>query len=246
MVKVPSGLQGNAKNRWIRTFLKLSPADDLPKGKDQPDFMMPVALSLIGFTQEDVSTNDEVRALSDKVKSFQASGSVSKQMKEAVAPDPKHNTAPTPPAEKPVDDKRPASDFLPESPADEAKAVTDLVTEWATNPKAASMNEIYNIEKKWPLFTVSKGIKLSNVGRWSIAEIKMLTKKYPNESARLISELRLRLYELGAFNPDVTADDIDVKNPAVPAKPDKQVEVPSVVHATPPAGKKSRLSQLAG
>jgi len=233
MRAVPVGLQGNARNRWIRLFLGLSPDAELPKGKDHKDFMIPVANDLVGFAQEQVTTNDAVKQLSDRVKRFQAPGSVSEQMKEAAGVSGVKN--PQRPAEQPADSPRSAADFLPESPADEAKATTELVTEWATNPKRPPMLDIQRIEAKWPLFSVSKGIKFEDMAHWSIANIKQMAKKYPNEMARAFSEMRLKVFELGGFK----------EEPAV--KPaDKQVEVPSPQPGPAQTTKKSRLARLTG
>lgn len=244
MMRPPTGLQGNARNRWIRLFLNLSPQAELPKSKDHSNFMIPVPLALVGHAQEEVTTNDGVKVLADKVKQFHgpAGDPVSQQM--ASAHEEKN---PKKPAAQPEGDNRPTADFLPECPPEEAKASAELVTEWATNPKQPTSLEVQRIESKWPLFTVSRGIKLENVARWSIAEKKLFTKKCPNDAARLISELVLKLHEYGAFDKQVNTehqnDKQDKSNNNTPAGPG-----PSQTEKTPAASgnKKSRLARLTG
>lgn len=228
MVEVPVGLQGNARNRWVRTFLGLSTEAALPKGYDRKGWKMPIPLDLVGFAQENPTTNDDVKRLQSRIVRFRSPGSEedAQPVIEEKNPDPKK-----------AELQRPASDFLPEVSADESKIAADLVTEWATNPKAPTAKEVMNIEKKWPLFTVSRGIKLENVARWSIAEKKMFAKKCPNDAARLISELLLKLDEHEEFKPQVES------------KPgDKQVEVqpeaPAKPMATPAKG--GRLARAKG
>lgn len=247
----PIGLQGNARNRWIRVFLNLDPSAELPKGKDAKEFAIPVLLTLDPFAQEDVTTNDEVRSLADRVKKFPGSkgGAVSQQMAEAHKQEVKNPAA--------SESNRPSSDFLPECPADEAKVSAELVTEWATNPKQPTSLEVQRIESKWPLFTKSRGILLENVARWSIAEKKLFAKKCPNDAARLISELILKLHELGAFDPSVNTEHVNDKQPK---KEDVEVNVTGKEKEYPdksnnkappgpgpaPAKGKGRLARLTG
>jgi hypothetical protein len=221
MMEVPVGLQGNARNRWVRTFLGLSSQAELPKGYDRKGWKMPVPLELIGFAQEDVSTNDEVKRLQDRITRFRS-------------PESEEDAQPV--AQPKPDEQRPPSDFLPEVSADESKIAADLVTEWATNPKAPTAKEVMTIEKKWPLFTTSRGITLANVARWSIAEKKMFAKKCPNDAARLISELLIKLDEHKEFD-QVEAQPGDTEK--------KQVEVPPVKPGTP-AAKGGRLARAKG
>lgn len=213
LMPVPDGLMGNARNRWIRLFTN-NEKGELPKGKDSKGFLVPVENKLIAYAQESLTTNDEVRDLVDRVKKFpgSAGAAVSQQMQEA-------HEVKNPPV-KP--DNRPTSDFLPETPADEANVSVELVTEWATNPKAPTSLEVQRIESKWPTFTKSRGITLSNVARWNIAEKKMFVKKCPNDAARLISELVLKLHEYGEFKSAVEVPETKEteKSPATaPAQP---------------------------
>ena len=242
MVAVPEGLQGNARNRWIRTFLGLDSNADLPKGKDVKGFQIPVPLKLIGFSQEEVSTNDEVKMLADKVKKFRSAPSsvtANQQMQEANETIDNEVKNPQKPAATPQADP---NDWLPESPAEEAKIAAELVTEWATNPKAPTALEVQRIESKWPLFTVSRGIKLEDVARWSMKEKKDFAKKCPNDAARLISELILKLHEHGGFEQVNTEKQND--KPDHKTQP-QQVEVPSPKPAAP-AAKSGRLARLNG
>jgi len=242
MRTIPAGLQGNARNRWIRVFLNLDPQAELPKGKDAKDFAIPVLLSLDPFAQEDVTTNDEVRDLADRVKKFPGSksGPVTQAApkKEGVK-NPAANSEPT----------RPSSDFLPECPADEAKVSAELVTEWATNPKQPASLDVQRIESKWPIFTKSRGITLENVARWSIADKKLFVKKCPNDAARLISELVLKLHEFGAFDKQVNTDvndktdDVEVN---VTGKEEDKSNNTSSKPGPAPAKGKGRLARLTG
>lgn len=249
MRKVPTALQGNARNRWIRIFLNLGPNDDLPKSYTHKDFVMPVANDLSGFAQEDLSTNDEVKRLQSRVLAFQtpsgkaAASDVSKQMKEVVEDPAQVQQPKSKPAEQPADDKRPASDYLPEMSADDAKAAADLVTEWATNPNAPKALEVQRIESKWPKFSAARGIKFSDMARWSIADIKLLGKKAPGALALAFVEMRLKVHELGGFEADVNVD--PAKIPAKPA--DKQVEVPPAKPAasSPKGGRLARAKATA-
>lgn len=250
MRKVPTGLQGNARNRWIRIFLNLGPNDELPKGYAHQNFVMPVLNDLAGFAQEDLSTNDEVKRLQSRVIAFQTpsgkadASAVSKQMKEATE-DPAQVQQPKgKPAEQPADDKRPPSDFLPEMSADDAKAAADLVTEWATNPNAPKALEVQRIESKWPKFSAARGIKFSDMARWSIADIKLLGKKAPGALALAFVEMRLKVHELGGFEPDVS--DKPMKD-VTPKPADKQVEVPLAKPAAsaPKGGRLARAKAIA-
>lgn len=219
---VPTGLSGNARNRWIRMMLGMTNEGDMPKGSNRSDYLVPVPLAWVGFAQEEVSTNDSVKKLQERILKFQKTGS---------------DEDAQPVNEDPAQVQRPAADFLPEVSADESKASTDLVTEWATNPKAPTAKEVMSIEKKWPLFTVSRGITLANVARWSIADKKLFAKKCPNDAARLISELLLKLDEHGEFEPQVEVKPDDIEK--------KQVEVsPVKPHATPAKG--GRLARAKG
>lgn len=247
MVMVPPGLQGNARNRWIRVFLNLDAKADLPKGKDGKDFRIPVPNTWVAFTQDDVSTNDEVRDLAAKVKSFQASGAVSAGMKQAVASgdvDPKKmaSTTKIEPTAAPPADKRPTSDFLPEIKADDKKQSMEMIHDWATNPKRPAPLDIQKIEMKWPLASTTYGITWDkDVNSWSIADVKALAKKYPDVMALFFIEARLRAN--GAVVDDINTEK---QNDA-----GKQVEVPPTVPgntgpqtSTQPAGRKSRLASL--
>jgi hypothetical protein len=244
MRTIPSGLVGNARNRWIRVFLNLDPSAELPKGKDAKDFMIPVPLPLDPFAQEDVTTNDAVRELADRVKKFP--GNKGGPVTQA---DPKKEDVKNPAAE--VGSTRPTADFLPECPADEAKVSAELVTEWATNPKQPTSLEVQRIETKWPLFTKSRGITLENVARWSIAEKKLFTKKCPNDAARLISELVLKLHEFGAFDPAVNTEHVNDKTTDVEVNVTGKEEDKSKNKTPPgpgpaPAKGKGRLARLTG
>lgn len=239
MRTVPSGLMGNARNRWIRLFTG-NEKGELPKLKDHKDFKVPVPLALDAFAQEDPTTNDAVKMLVDRVKKFHGDkgDTVSTQMAQA------HEVKnPQKPAAQPEGDTRPSQDFLPESPADEAKVSAELVTEWATNPKAPTSLEVQRIESKWPLFTKSRGITLENVSRWSIADKKLFVKKCPNDAARLISELVLKLHEYGAFDPSVSTEHQNDKVTESPATAPAQ---PGPAPASPAStgGKKGRLQRL--
>lgn len=236
----PAGLQGNARNRWIRLFTN-NEKGDLPKNKDHKDFKCPVPLALDPFAQEDLTTNEQVKDLVDRVKKFPGSKSdaVSQQMAKA------NEEVKNPPAQ--TANNRPTDDFLPECPVDEGKVSVDLVTEWATNPKAPTSLEVQRIEAKWPKFTESRGITLANVSRWTIAEKKLFTKKCPNDAARLISELVLKLHEYGAFDP--TAETNTDKTPDVEVnvtgkEDDKSKNNTSPKPGPAPAKKTGRLSRL--
>lgn len=245
MVMVPPGLQGNARNRWIRIFLALDAKADLPKGKDGRDFRIPVPNTWVAFTQDDVSTNDEVRDLAAKVKSFQASGAVSAGMKQAVAsgdvdPAKMASTTKIEPTAAPPE-KRPTSDFLPEIKADDKKGSMDVIHDWATNKKRPSALDLQKIEMKWPLATTTFGIKWDDVLQWSIADIKALAKKYPDVLSLFFIEAKLRAN--GAVIDEINTEH---QNDA-----GKQVEVPSpqpgtapTQPSTQPAGRKSRLASL--
>lgn len=237
---VPKKLQGNARNRWIRLMLNLNPNDDLPKGKDVDGFSIPVPNNLIGFAQQDVSTNDEVKTLASSVKHFQASGSVkpipNKDIKEA-ADEPMHTAAPP----KKIGEQRPASDFLPELSAETKKGTVDLVTDWATRSNGPTKLEIQRIESKWPKFSTINGIKMEDLLGWSIADKKELAKKYPDAMALAFTELQLHILENGV------GLSIDKQEPGKPDKTKPQVEVPSPQPQPAPTGKKkSRLAQLSG
>lgn len=239
MTVVPKKLQGNARNRWIRLMLNLSPNDDLPKGKDIDGFMIPVPNQLMGFAQQDLSTNDEVKTLAASVKHFQATGSMTAisnaDIKEA-ADEPMHTAAP--PKDK---EARPSSDFLPELSAEAKKGTVDLVTDWATRAKGPTKLDIQRIESKWPKFSTTMGIKLENLLGWSIADKKLLAKKYPDSMALAFTELQLHILENGV---GLTTEETKQE----PGKPDThktQVEVPSPQPQPAAAGKKkSRLAQL--
>lgn len=239
-----AGLQGNARNRWIRTFLFLSPQDALPKDASHSSFRMPVPIDLVGYAQENATTNEDVKQLQNRVLKFRQT----KGSKDAQPVEPSHSTGKQmQDANKEIDTqvaepgKSNPADFLPESPADELKAAVETVTEWATNPKAPSAVEVQRIEVKWPLFTITSGIKLSDVARWTMKEKKEFTKKYPHEAARLISQLMLRLHEHKEF------EQVEVKNP-VPDHKTKpaQVEVsPAGPQSTAPR-KTGRLARATG
>lgn len=212
MVSVPIGLQGNAKNRWIRTFLGLSPDAELPKGKDHKDFKLPVALELIGFAQEAVSTNDDVKRLQSRIVRFQTPGS-KEDAQPVTEPEEKNPQVQQPSKEQKevVEDRRPPADFLPEMSADDAKISTDLATEWATNPKRPKALEIQKITAKWPKFSEGRGIKFTDFGQWTIADIKLLGKKAPNALALAFVELQSKLFELGAFDEGINTEHVNDK-----------------------------------
>jgi hypothetical protein len=239
MTVVPQKLQGNARNRWIRLFTN-NPNGDLPKEKDHAGFMVPVANSLTGFAQEDLSTNDEVKTLASKVKHFQTAGTVkpavsNEQVREAAELAANQHTA------APPKDNRPASDFLPELSADAKKGTVELVTDWATRSKGPSKLDIQRIESKWPKFSITMGIKFEDILGWSIADKKALAKKYPDAMALAFTELQLHIMDNG-----IGLNKEEPGNVSMPKGPErKQVEVPSPQPGPAPA-KKSRLAQLSG
>lgn len=243
MMKVPGGLQGNARNRWIRLFLGLDSQAELPKSKDHSNFMLPIPNTWLGFAQEEVTTNDDVRQLGVKLKSFQETGTVSQNHTTAVK-----NPAASPPAQAPKKEKeeptRPATDFLPELSADEKKGAVEIVTDWATNPKRPTGLEVQRIESKWPVFSEMMGIKFEDMMSWSVADLKALGKKYPNALALAFSEMRLKVHELGT-GVSVPAGD-QKGHDGTEKKVNEQVTNPPAGNGTAPAKKKSRLAQLSG
>lgn len=231
----PSGLQGNARNTWIRTFMGLGQDDPLPKDKDHSGFKVSVPTELVGFAQEPITTKEEARALQSRVKSFLADGAV---IEETPKPDEVKNP-PKEDREKPAD-SRPTQDFLPDISADDKRGAVDLVTGWASKPKdkTPSALDIQRIESKWPPLSTTMGIKFEDMCRWPIADLKMLAKKYPDVMALAFVEMRLKAMENTGVKLD-TAPKPEVKTP------DKQVEVPSVKPGPAPA-KTSRLARLTG
>jgi len=244
MTVVPKKLTGNARNRWIRLFTN-NPNGDLPKEKDRDGFMIPVHNSLTGFSQQDLSTNDEVKTLASSVKHFQTSGSMkpisNDQVKEAS--DLAHTAAPP-------DDKRPASDFLPELSAEAKKGTVDLVTDWATRTKGPTKLDIQRIESKWPKFSTTMGIRMEDLLGWSIADKKALAKKYPDAMALAFTELQLHILENGVgidMNTEHVNDQTKKDQKGHDGTEKKQVELPPTQPGTPATGKKkSRLAQLSG
>ncbi len=249
MFRVPPGLQGNARNRWIRLMLGLSPQADLPKGKDHSNFMLPIPNTWIGFAQEDVTTNDDVKNLGTKLKSFQETGIV-------VGVHSTKNPSATPAAPAPdvkkvekKEETRPASDWLPELSPDEKKGSVDLVTELATNPKRPSALDVQRVESKWPVFSEMMGIKFEDMMHWSMADLKALGKKHPNALALAFSEMRLKVHEIGtgvALNTEHVNDQIKKDQKGHDGTEKKQVEVPPAGATGTAPKKKSRLAQLSG
>jgi len=206
MVAVPVGLQGNARNRWIRTFLGLGPEGELPKGKDHKDFKIPVLNELMGFAQENISTNDEVKRMQSRIVRFQTPAS------DADAQPVNHPGQVAQPKKEDADSEvRPAADYLPDMSADDKKIAVDLATEWATNPKKPKALEVQSIVAKYPKLSTTTGIRFSDYGRWTIADAKLLGKKAPNALALAFVELQSKLFELGAFEPVVNTEPSDGK-----------------------------------
>lgn len=229
LVPVPPGLQNNARNRWIRTFLGLGPDAELPKGYGHKDFKIPVLLDLIGFAQEDVSTNEDVKKLQSRIVRFQTPGA--KEDAPSVTEDePAQVQQPKQKDAVPPEEKRPPADFLPEMSADDAKISAELVTEWATNPKKPTALEIQKQVAKWPKFSVARGITFRDYSQWTIADVKMLGKKAPNALALAFVELQQKVLELGGFEADVNVEvkeKDDTKSPAVVAAPVKSGPAPT-------------------
>lgn len=242
LVPVPPGLQNNARNRWIRTFLGLGPDAELPKGYGHKDFKIPVLLDLIGFAQEDVSTNEDVKKLQSRILRFQTPGSEA-DAQPVREDDPAQVQKPQKDA-VPTEERRPPADFLPEMSADDAKISAELVTEWATNPKKPTALEIQKQVAKWPKFSVARGITFRDYSQWTIADVKLLGKKAPNALALAFVELQQKVLELGGFEPDVNTEVVDDK----PGKDDTKSTPASGAPAKPgPAATKGgRLARAKG
>lgn len=244
MVSIPTSLQGNARNRWIRTFLGLAPDAELPKGKDHKDFKIPVLNDLIGFAQETVSTNDDVKRLQSRIVRFQTPASeetaqpVTEPEKE---PEVEVKNPPVPPASE----KRPPADYLPEMTADDKKIAVELATEWATNPKKPKALEIQTIVAKYPKLSDTAGIRFSDYGQWTIADAKLLGKKAPNALALAFVELQAKLFELGAFDPDVNTEHVNDQQPE-DSKSKTASGAPAKSGSAPAARKGGRLAQAKG
>jgi len=238
MKQVPVSLQGNARNSWIRLFTN-NPTGDLPKGKDQKTFMVPVPNDWIGFAQENPTTKDDVKRLQSRIHHFQSGpkpGEVSAGMAAAVE---QPVTEPEVKNPEPKEDKRPPADFLPELGAADKLGGISLITEWLTNPKAPTALELQKILSKFNPLSKTMGFRFKDYGKWSIADTKFLGKKHSDVLALAFLEMQRRLYELGEFEPDVVTEQ--------PQKTEQQqVANPSASHATAAPKKTSRLARLTG
>lgn len=214
-LKPPAKLQGNARNAWIRLFTGQNEGP-MPVGHNSKDFTVSVPESLLPFAMEDVSTKDQVRNLTKRVKAAHGKTELEEQIQ-----DPKVIEEKKTPAAQPDGDKRPASDFLPDLSADAKKGSVDLVTDWATRPmeKRPTAQEILRIESKWPVFSQMMGIKQFDMLNWSIADIKELAKKYPDAIALAFLEMKSVAIANGAFKEDLES----LKDKKV-EKPEEKVE----------------------
>lgn len=248
-ILVPTKLQGNARNAWIRLMLGLDSKADMPSGHQSASFKVKVPNDIVKFAMEDVTTRDNVRDLAARVKVFQETGVVaSGAVKNDAMKEAHKEPAATPAPDQQVQDPKKAvpMDYLPELKADDKKGTVDMVTDWATRPddKHPSAIDIQRIEAKWPVFSGMMGIKPVDMARWSIKDIKDLGKKYPDSLALAFIEMRRIALDNGAFG--------DAIKDAIQKQPDKQVEVPSAQPEAPAAKpdgappKKSRLAAITG
>jgi hypothetical protein len=235
VVKPPAKLQGNARNAWIRLFTGMNEGP-MPAGHHSKEFSVSVPESLLPFALEDVSTKDQVRELTKRVRSAHGKTSLEdEQIQDPKVVEEKEKT----PDPKP-DDKRPPSDFLPDLSADAKRGSVDLVTDWATRPsdKRPTALEIQRIESKWPVFSQMMGIKPFDMLNWSIADIKELSKKFPDAIALAFLEMKHYAISNGAFKEELEA--LGSGNSTETKTPDKTDDK---TEKTPPK-KMSRLDRL--
>lgn len=234
-LKPPAKLQGNARNAWIRLFTNTFEGP-MPAGHHSKDFTVNVPENLVPYAMEDISTKDQVKNLTKRVKAVMPDTTETVQDPAKVLPaaaPPAPATTPTP-AEP---EKRPISDFLPELSADAKKGSVDLVTDWATRPlnQTPPAMEIQRMESKWPAFSTVMGIKPADMLNWTISDIKLLSKKYPDAIALAFIEMKHRALSSGAFATELMTQ---------PEKK-KEVSAPPAEEATP-AKKRSRLASITG
>ena len=236
-VKPPAKLQGNARNAWIRLFTETYEGP-MPAGSASKDYVVSVPDNILPFAMEDVSTKDQVKQLTKRVKAARA-GAAMESAHEQIQ-DPKVTEKPVINPAKP--EPRPASDYLPDLSADDKKGSTDLVIDWATRPadKMPTALEILSRESKWPAFTTSSGIKDTDMLNWQIADIKELAKKFPDAMALAFLEMKSIAIANGAFK-----EYLDSLAKAPPASGSaKTADVPATQTQEPK--KKSRLAMLRG
>lgn len=244
-VKPPAKLQGNARNAWIRLMTEQYEGP-MPAGSASKDYTVEVPDNILPFAMEDLSTKDQVRQLTKRVKAARAGATMEKAHEQIQ--DPKVTEKPSTPAEKPAEktpaqeEKRPASDFLPDLSAEAKKGSVDLVTDWATRPteKMPTAMEILSRESKWPAFTAMMGIQSSDMLNWQIADIKELSKKYPDAMALAFLEMKSIAIANGAFK-----DHLDSLGKKPEVKETKETKT-SDAQASTPTKKKSRLELLQG
>lgn len=202
-VKVPAGLEKNAKNAWLRLFFNA--AGELPKNHQDKNCAVLVEPNLLPYAQKDVKTKADVESMQKAVSAIRKGQAAPIEAVAALAAPAK------------------TSDGLPSLSDAEMTETTKLLAGWMDRDKGGRPNplQIQESEAPWPLFSEKFGIPLTDVMWIQVPDLVALCNG-SKSAAMMIIELR-RKY----------AETIDVKALVGTAKPVATGQPPMVPKEIP-------------
>lgn len=256
-VKPPSGLQGKARNTWLRMFND-KVAGQLPPNHESKEAGVYTHPKLVDLAKKQVSDKKAVERLEQQVINIRDSNPLEL---------PKDFPAGEQPTEKPQEEKKPittAPDKVADKPAarsgvresvhevlgilskdDKEKSMEKVASYLDTrSEKQKSPLEIQKMESKWPVFSSEIGLEFNELlfvtpDQWLklFDGNKIATAAFLEMKRKYIDTSGVKLEDLvrGSTKPEEGAVNTEAAN-------DKPVKTPS--EAAPPAAKKGGLSWL--
>jgi hypothetical protein len=182
-VSPPKGLEGTARNHWIRLFNN----NKLPDNHLRKDLVIWVDPDMAPFAQRPATTILEVKNLSDEIRTGNKPSApkdmkdIGPAMKQAQAEIAKANTSP--------------ADYIPTLDDKEMTEATGILAGFIDRDKVPSFLEIQKMEAPWPVFSEKMGIPFADTLRWRVGDELKAVFKGNKIALLLFLEMRRKYIE---------------------------------------------------